>query len=112
MIYVASPYTDKDPAVRAARYMSVYLWTMNQIKLTGKSLFAPIAYTHNYALDYGMPFDAKFWYEFNDGFIRNCEEVWILMLPGWKESVGVQGEIKRADELGKPVIYKEIPGIE
>lgn len=111
MIYVASPYTDKDPAVRAARYMTVYLWTMHQIKITGRSLFAPIAYTHPYALEYGMPFDAEFWYQFNLGFIRNCEEMWVLQMPGWKESKGVQGEILLADELNKPIIYKEIPGL-
>lgn len=111
MIYIASPYTDKDPAVREARYRSVREWTMHKIKMTGLSLFAPIAYTHEYARDFGMPYDAAFWFHFNLGFIKGCDAVWVLELPGWKESVGVQGEIKLAKTLNKPVKHWAIPGV-
>jgi hypothetical protein len=29
----------------------------------------------------------------------------VLMLDGWRESIGVQAEIAIANELGKPVTY-------
>lgn len=109
MIYVASAYTHKDPAVREARFKIVRDWVMSEIKATGLSLFAPIAYTHEYARDFGMPFDAKFWYNFNKGFIIPCSEMWVLMMPGWKDSVGIQGEIDLCNQLGIPVVYKELP---
>ncbi len=34
-----------------------------------------------------------------------CDKVVVLMIDGWKESVGVQAEIAIARELGKPVSF-------
>jgi len=46
-----------------------------------------------------------------------CNDVVVVMLDGWRESVGVQAEIAIARELGKPVTFlsagihtKELPG--
>jgi hypothetical protein len=37
--------------------------------------------------------------------LARCDEVVVLTLAGWRESVGVQTEIRIAAELGKPVQY-------
>lgn len=37
--------------------------------------------------------------------LKRCNELVVLMLDGWKESRGVQAEIRIALELGKPVRY-------
>ncbi len=34
-----------------------------------------------------------------------CDKVYVFMQDGWKESVGLNAEIKIAKELGKPIIY-------
>ncbi|MBX3452499.1 MAG: DUF1937 family protein [Planctomycetaceae bacterium] len=37
--------------------------------------------------------------------MARCDEVVVLTLDGWRESAGVQAEIRIAGELGKPVRY-------
>ena len=37
--------------------------------------------------------------------LEMCHEVVVLMLDGWRESVGVQAEIAIARELEKPITY-------
>ena len=45
------------------------------------------------------------WYEWSMDFLRHADEVWVLMLDGWRESTGVCDEIRVAKELGKRVRY-------
>jgi len=106
MIYVASPYSDPDPNVREARARATRYWTLHQIVKTNLSLFSPIAYIHEYAVEYELPKDAAFWQQFNEGFIIDCEEMWVLMLPGWDKSVGVKMEIQFCVYNNIPVVYK------
>jgi hypothetical protein len=47
----------------------------------------------------------SFWEQYDRKFLERCDEVVVLMLDGWEESVGVQAEIRIAGELGKPVRY-------
>ena len=44
-----------------------------------------------------------FWERFDREHLRRCDELVVLMLDGWGESVGVAAEIRIAAELGKPV---------
>jgi hypothetical protein len=39
-----------------------------------------------------------------------CDEVAVLMLDGWRESIGVQAEIAIARELCKPVTFLRVNG--
>lgn len=41
--------------------------------------------------------------------IRVADEVWVMPMPGWKQSVGVQAEITYANELDVPVTVLDIP---
>jgi hypothetical protein len=41
--------------------------------------------------------------------IEACDEVWVVMYPGWDTSVGVAGEIEYAQQRGKRVHYMEPP---
>jgi hypothetical protein len=40
-------------------------------------------------------------------FIDWCDEVYVLAIPGWEESRGVQWEIDYAKRLGKNVVIME-----
>ena len=40
------------------------------------------------------------WYEYDVGWLPHCDELVILMLPGWNKSEGVRIEIKAAGALG------------
>ena len=38
-------------------------------------------------------------------FLEACDEVVVLLLDGWRESIGVKAEIEIVRELGKPVSF-------
>jgi hypothetical protein len=103
MIYLASPYSHEDPEVMKARFEQVAKKASEMMR-RGDQLFSPIAHTHPIA-QYGLPTGWEFWEQFDRWFIENCDKVVVFMMPGWKESKGVQAEIKMAEEMGKPVEY-------
>jgi len=105
MIYLASPYTHPDPAVREARFQAACRQAAEMLRC-GIAVFSPIAHTHSIAA-YGLPLDWSFWREYDRAFLEMCSEVWVLTLDGWRESEGVQAEMAMARELGKPVVLVE-----
>jgi nucleoside 2-deoxyribosyltransferase len=99
MIYLASPYSHDDPAVRRIRYEQACQVTAALMR-KGKHVFSPIAHSHGVAL-FGVPGDWEYWMSFDRWFIERCDEVRVLMLDGYRKSKGVQAEIEIAEELGK-----------
>ena len=47
--------------------------------------------------------DWDFWERIDRSFLEWCEEVHVVCLDGWKESRGVNDEIRIAREMNKPV---------
>jgi len=105
MIYLASPYTHPDPAVREARFRAACRQAAEMLRC-GIPVFSPIAYTHPIAA-HGLPPEWDFWADYDRAFLEMCSDVWVLMLDGWRESKGVRAEIEIAVGLGKPVMYVE-----
>lgn len=105
MIYLASPYSHSNPATRERRFRIVCREAARMMR-HGQQVFSPIAHTHPIA-QFDLPKGWEFWEEFDRWYISRCDEVVVLMLRGWRESKGVQAEIKIAEELGKPVSYIE-----
>jgi len=103
VIYLASPYTHADPAVRQQRFEAVCRVAAGMIR-SGKTVFSPIAHSHA-LVQYGLPVEWQAWAEHDRRFLEACEELVVLMLDGWRESVGVQSEIAIARKLGKPVSF-------
>lgn len=103
-LYVASPYSHDDPQVMEDRRTAVCKFAGDLIR-PGYSVFCPIA--HNVAIvqQTGVPTGWEQWKDQDLGILEVCDELVVCMLPGWKESQGVAGEIKRATELGKPISY-------
>lgn len=106
MIYVASPYTHPDESVRNARFRAVCR-TAAQLMRQGHVVFAPIVHGHP-LVEHGLPVEWPFWERFDREHLRRCDELVVLMLDGWRESVGVAAEIRSAEELGKPIRYLAI----
>ena len=107
-VYLASPYSHPEPEVRAARYNAVSKMAANIIVESGGQTmpFAPITHSHPlYVLRPETGADFKSWQAFDEWMIRNCDEIWVLTLDGWKQSVGVQAEIAYAKKIWKPVRY-------
>lgn len=106
LTYLASPYSHKLKRVRMQRYNDV---TIAAAKLTekGYALICPITTSHNFVpyMKSGNFGFKGFWERLDLFYISMCHEVVVLMLDGWKESVGVQAEIEYAKELGIPIKY-------
>jgi hypothetical protein len=105
MIYLASPYSHPRPDIRAMRYEAAAALVAKHFgKLT---IFSPIVYTHHMAKTHTLPLDAESWKHFNEEMMMLCDAIWVLMLPGWRESIGVTAEIAFAERLNQPIQYIE-----
>jgi hypothetical protein len=105
MIYLASPYSHPDPVVRERRYRAACSAAATLMK-RGHQVFSPIAHGHVMA-ELGLPTCWAYWQDYDRHHLTHCDEVLVLMLSGWKESAGVQAEIRLARELRKPMSYVE-----
>jgi nucleoside 2-deoxyribosyltransferase len=106
LIYLASPYTHADPAVREQRFRAA---CQAAAFLMGKGMhiFSPIAHTHPIA-EFGLPKDWAFWQQYDRVFLQACSRLLVLTLKGWQQSTGVQAEIGIMAALGKPVDYMKL----
>lgn len=104
MIYVASPYSSSSETERFQRYLQVREFCWLQME-QGKTLISPIVYGHQYARDFNAPTDAASWHTFNHELFLRCDEMYVLRLRGWEDSIGVQLEMRWADRAGKPITY-------
>ena len=102
--YLSVPYSSDNEQVREYRFRAVNK-AVAKLFLENKFVFSPISHSHPIAEQEKMPTDFKFWGQYNYVMIRKCDELYVLMLDGWKESIGVQQEIQIAETLGKPIQY-------
>lgn len=72
----------------------------------GVHIFSPIAHSHP-LVAYGLPGDWKFWERYDRAHLERSDLLAVLMLPGWRESVGVAAEIEIARNMGKLVCFVE-----
>ena len=104
LIYLASPYSHPDPAVRVARF-DVICRVAARLMLEGVHLYSPIAHTHPIAVQGDLPTGWDFWEQYDRKILKACGELWVCTMDGWRESKGVTAEIKIAEELLLPVRY-------
>ena len=104
MIYLMSPYSDADPAVRLARFHAVCKQAADMMK-AGLLVISPIAHTHSIALQGELPKGWDYWRPLDELLLGICNEGWVLMLDGWRESVGVKRELQLCELAKKPVLY-------
>lgn len=104
IIYLASPYSHPDAAVREERFETICAVSA---KLMGRGvhLYSPIAHTHPIAVRGELPTGWDYWEQFDRKLLAACGELWICMMPGWEQSKGIGGEKAIARELGLPIRY-------
>lgn len=105
MIYLASPYSHPDPAIRQQRYEQVCQAAAAMIR-NGWIIFSPIAHSHG-MVAYDVPGDWEHWQEVDQSYIALCERLVVLKIDGWEESKGVAAEIAFAVDIGMAVSYVE-----
>jgi len=107
MIYVASPYTHSDPIVVQDRFERVEKYVAELLR-EGYVAFSPIIHCHGLATKYDLPKDYWFWERYCLGMLDEASSLYVLKLDGWRESVGIGGEIYYAThKAGIPVLYVE-----
>jgi len=104
VIYLASPYTDDDPTVRAGRFLAVCRAAATLMQ-RGEMIFSPIAHSHPVAAVGCLHGDFAAWKSWNFDMLKRCDSLAVLMLPGWEESAGVSGEVNEAQRLGMKIAY-------
>ena len=115
-IYLASPYTalrddgSYDDVLMQERYDAVTDCFQSLVS-AGLVIYCPIAMTHR--IDclhrnlYGDRISPKLWYEFDKPFMQHASQLFVLKLPGWEKSKGLQEEIKTAIARNVPIVYLE-----
>ena len=104
LVYLASPHSHPLKSVRDYRFQMACK-AAGILMAQGMIVFSPIAHSHPIADLCGIHEEWEYWQKFDRVFIGVSRALIVLCLDGWKESVGVQAEIKIAKELGIPVDY-------
>ena len=104
MIYLACPYAHQNPLVIKARVLAITK-VAAALMHEGHVVFSPLTMSH-YIDKYGnFPRTWEFWQTIDLPFLANCDALYILTLPGWEQSVGVNGEIEFANMNEIPITY-------
>lgn len=104
LAYLSSPYTHADQNIISLRYeeaLRATIWGWKQ----GYLVFSPVVYTHQIAVLTPEVDQHWRWLEFDLRILDICDELWVLMLDGWKESQGVAREMKEAKRRGILIKY-------
>jgi hypothetical protein len=103
-IYLASPFSHSDKKIEKKRYEDVTLIAALLTKRFGHAMFLPI--TQSYAMTKAVPSlkgDFNSWKDIDLHMVGKSDELWVVLLDGWSESIGVLAEIKEALMLHKPI---------
>jgi hypothetical protein len=105
-VYLGSPFTHPEKNVRMDRHgRTTRILTI--LLRAGFLVYEPIAHY----LDAGEimgPMPGEFWDRLNHTFLDEWANVLVVyQLPGWRESRGLTGEIRRAEANFMPILYLE-----
>jgi Domain of unknown function (DUF1937) len=103
VIYLASPYSHPEQAIREQRFRDACHAAASLMRL-GQQVFSPIAHGHPLTR-HGIPGDWSFWERHAHWYLERCDEVVVLTLDGWEQSVGVRAELDLATTSHKPIWY-------
>lgn len=99
MLYLACPYADEDPVVRARRMHAVDVVLQRAVE-AGVCVYSPLNH-----LDRISTRPYRRYYRHGLQMLRRADAVVVVKLEGWQSSTGVQLEIRAAERFGLEVIY-------
>lgn len=107
MIDILAPYSHDDKKVVEHRVKTVCDYSAKLMK-DGLSCISPITVGTGILTHADLPTDFEFWKKLSLDLLKVSDEVHVLMLDGWEESVGVKAEIEYAMAFGKTIKYIDI----
>jgi len=105
MIYLASPYSHPDPAVRQRRFELACAAAAHRME-SGLIVYSPIAHSHPIEQFMDQQQSHEFWMRQCVAMLKRAESLVVLTLPGWEASKGVGLEINIARALNMDVTYE------
>ncbi len=104
LVYLSAPYTTgPDPVEK--RQADIDRATAFLMQHAGVYVFSPITYEKPLKDVYGENMSWEFWGPKDAEMVSRCDELWVLCLPNWENSRGVNYEINEAKKFGKPIHY-------
>lgn len=103
-IYLASPYSHDDPAIKEQRFDVVCRLTGALMNL-GMLIYSPIAHSHSVNTRCGFNGTWEFYERSDRAMIGGSRKLIVACIDGWRESKGVKAEIEIARDLGMPLEY-------
>ena len=102
LIYLATPYHHTNPQIMQERF-NIVTYVTGHLMSKGNVIFSPITHCHPVAEVHEFPRGWEFWKTFDEVYLGLAKEMYILTLPGWKESTGVAAEIEIMRKQQKPI---------
>ena len=99
-IYLACPYSHESMRVRLSRVLQANVKAAELME-AGNLVFSPISHSHPISNHCEVdPTDHDFWLRQDLWILDICDEMYVLCLPGWAESKGIDIEIRHAKSKG------------
>ncbi len=102
-LYLACPYTHPNSETMHYRFEQANHAAASLMK-QGWVVYSPISHSHIIAQNHDLPTGWDFWRNIDRVFITHASFLAVLVLNGWKESIGVREEMLLARELNKPIV--------
>jgi hypothetical protein len=102
LVYLASPYSNPDPAVRIQRFEEACK-AAGYLMKQGLAVFSPIAHSHSIEMFFDKIEPGPFWMKQDIPVLRHCSRMYILALDGWTSSKGIAEEIEVAEMCKIPI---------
>lgn len=111
LAYLASPYSRAPGGI--VRAWADACTAAGQMILQGHAVYSPIAHTHPIAMHAHIdPLDHERWMKRDAAMMERCDELWIVKMPGWNESVGIAIERATFELARKPERMLSWPALE
>lgn len=104
LTYLAIPYSHPDASVREKRFKLANKFS-SILMSRGKFVYSPISHTHPMSIENNLPTHWEFWEALDTVYLKASKELIVATVDGWKQSKGVNAEIRIAQVLGLPISY-------
>lgn len=99
-IYLACPYSSSNKDTMLLRFRAACKYA-GELMQQGYIVYSPLSHSVPIADQMDNHLDHAFWLRQDESFLEWADEIWVMDLPGWNQSKGVQYEIEWAIGHGR-----------
>lgn len=102
-IFISLPYGSDNPKIIIQRVHIAKMY-FKSILDAGDCPVCPIVTGHQLVEEFGIMGNYETWGNYCEKELITCDEMHVLTLKGWRDSVGVAAEIKEAEFHNIPIV--------